>query len=114
MPWYLIETLCPEPSASIVFTDGHQRDWASLRMVQRSDGISGIDELVAQVRRTGDELDQTVSGRMGPRRVVMQPAPLHKRANSVEVEITPCQHLELRRVYVEQLITRCGVASSLI
>ncbi|MDY6809597.1 MAG: DUF5593 domain-containing protein [Actinomycetota bacterium] len=73
MPWYLIETFCPEPSASIVFTDGHEREWASLRTVQRSDGVTGISDLVAQVRRSGDELDRIVAGRMGPRRVVMRP-----------------------------------------
>lgn len=74
MTWYLIETLGPAPSASIVFREGEQRDWASVRrMSQNEGGLDRIEDLLARVRESGESIDQIEPGRHGPRRVIMRP-----------------------------------------
>ena len=73
MTWYLIETLAPAPSASIVFKEGEPRDWTSVRTLTRSDGLDMIEDLIAEVRNSCEGLDRVGHGRLGPRRVVMRP-----------------------------------------
>ncbi|WP_312028903.1 GAF domain-containing protein [Gordonia paraffinivorans] len=73
MTWYLIETLAPAPSASIVFKEGEPRDWTSVRTMTRSDGLDMIEDLIAEVRTSREGLDRVEHGRLGPRRVVMRP-----------------------------------------
>ena len=73
MTWYLIETLAPAPSASIVFKEGESRDWTSVRTLTRSDGLDMIEDLIAEVRNSCEGLDRVEHGRLGPRRVVMRP-----------------------------------------
>ncbi|WP_247601561.1 GAF domain-containing protein [Gordonia paraffinivorans] len=56
MTWYLIETLAPAPSASIVFKEGEPRDWTSVRTLTRSDGLDMIEDLIAEVRTSRDSV----------------------------------------------------------
>lgn len=70
--WYVIESLRP-PAFSILFRDGEERDWTSIRSLTRSEGVDVIEDLCGTVRDNREPLDVQVRGRQGPRRVIMKP-----------------------------------------
>ncbi|MCG7635279.1 DUF5593 domain-containing protein [Gordonia McavH-238-E] len=115
MTWYLIETLGQPPSASIVFKEGVERNWASVRrMSQDEGGLDRIEDLIGQVRRTGEPVDQIEVGRSGPRRVIMRPVlgyegdvyGIKTWVSPPEKEVTPERAIASVNWDVETLVAR--------